>query len=712
MNQPDQIRSRLNDRQRQVVLDESPVTLVNAQVGSGKTTVLIAKIFYQHVVRHIPLRDLVVLTFTNKAAQEIRERMMAAGTGVKEEDMPWFGTFHGVAMLMLQKLLPVEELGYTPDFTILNPDELPELASGLIAAQRLRIKYVRKLAQRLDAYRSGQVLYGVMKQPDDIGRLWEGIKQEKKAQNKMDFDDLMLYATRLLQKGSFIPKWIIVDELQDCDGLQLDFIHALKGPETRLFAVGDPNQVIYSWRGSQRNIFSQFKEQYQAGEMALPVNYRSCSSILEIAGCFLENRAVLEGVRERGKPVTICNHYNPFMEADSLAGKIKELHASGLPYRQVAVLYRLQRQSQSLENIFQKEGIPYEVSVRKSLKDIPVLQWMVRLLNASVNPRDQGSLIAVLTDVHFGEGLTPKQARDVIAGKRGSVLSEKISGFAGRAAGLRTADDLWHYYRLDDWLLPTSAVFQENKNQVLALLHRLEQAVPFSGSGMVPGIKDFLNSLALSGLEPFREGQAGSGDAVQLMTLHACKGLEFRQVFIIGVNEGLIPLRSSVGRTNDPEAEDEEKRLFFVGITRAMDGLELSWYTSPDDPRVYPGESHYLSMIPRHLIEFAGDDTPGEEVDLQAFRRKILENREQERGAGNPVPEERRGGTPVPDGPPTPADQPEYASANSGAACRRVSHPRYGEGVIEAEDEGSYTVSFEHYGLKAFSKDFCPLVFL
>lgn len=541
------------------MLDESRAVLVNAAVGSGKTTVLIAKALYEHAVCGVPLREMAVLTFTNKAADEIRERMRAADPEARDEETAWFGTFHSVALRLLQQALPVGELGFTPAFTVLAPDEELELAERLICEHGLCVKYRNKLIKRMEAFASGRSLYGVMKRGDDIGRLCELLAAEKLRLNAMNFDDLLKNATRLLRNAGWSPRRVIVDEFQDCDALQTELLRSMASPETKLFVVGDPNQVIYSWRGGGRDIFRRFAAEFGATELSLPVNYRSSATILEAAKFFLEDRSQLEGIRDPGAGIVVRNHYNPFLEAVSLAETIWRLHETGAPWREIAVLFRLQRQSAALEDAFARRGIPFAAQMRKSVKE--------------------------------------------------ALVAESVN-----------------------------------------------------------------------------EAPSAEVDAVRLMTLHACKGLEFRCVFIVGVNYGLIPMHTSPGRW---EEQEEERRLFFVGITRAKDYLELSYYTSPDDPRVMPGKSGYLSMIPARLLE-APDDAPGE-ADLQGYRRMILENRGK-RGAQDVFGPERTKRAP--------------------AGAKRALHPRYGEGVVESEDETSYTVGFAQYGTKTFSKDFCPLEFL
>ncbi len=686
---------RLNPQQREAVLDDSPATLVNASVGSGKTTVLISKVLYLYSVKNVPLREMVVLTFTNKAANEIRERMRAADPALSDADMPFFGTFHGVALRLLQTVLPVQTLGYTPGFTIIDPDELLEMASGLMSEHALDIKYVNSLSGRLEAYRAGKPLYGNMKKPDDIERLWNLVRTRKLVMNQMDFDDLIANVSRLAEPRLFAPRWILVDEFQDSDEKLTAFIEALRTPDTRLFAVGDPNQIIYSWRGSRQDIFKDFVRTNRAREISLPVNYRSTATILSAAKCFLNDRSALVGIRDTGSRIAVRRHYDPFNEAEYLAGRIARLRAEGVGYREIAVLYRLQRQTVVLGNVFTQAGIPYEVSMRRTLKDVPVLLWTMRLLRAATNRNDSGSLVAVLRDPSFGDGLTPRAARALAEGRPGeprSELMERIRGFAAWGSGRMDADGVYGYLDLDSRLQPTSSGYAANRELVDGLLEKLDAYLKNKGLPLVEGTASFLNAVALHGIDVVNEDAHTDRDAVQLMTLHACKGLEFRQVFIIGANQGLIPL----GSCKTPEEEAEEKRLFFVGITRAKDSLEISYCTSPEDARVLPEPSGYLAMIPARLTSRedgggAGEGGAPAAVDMRSLRWEV-----RERIAAGGEPEVASAAAAEP---PAPEDRP----------TRRVRHGKYGVGVVVAEDEDTVTVAFEGYGEKSFSKTFLQL---
>ena len=586
----------LNSYQMDAVTDESPACIVNANVGSGKTTVLIAKILYLHYEKKIPLEKMVVLTFTNKAAGEIIERLRNKEPDLTEEQVQFFGTFHSVAMRMLKSVLPenkletaeesasYEKAEWTADFEIIDPDEEQELALRLITEHGLKVKYKNRLKKRLEQeypnYKKGKT---VSRYKDDLFLLYPLLEKEKKRQNKMSFSNLLEEGTKNLKMGkTSLPAWIIVDEVQDSDTTQLEFLEALKGTETKIFAVGDPNQVIYSFRGTTQNMFFLLKSRFQAKELSLPVNYRSNTSILEAANRFLQFGGKIQGSNGSGEKIRVKNHYDPFQEAMYLADRIQKLHAEGKRYQDIAVFYRLQRQAEVLEKMFGEQGIPYEVSVKKSWKDIPVLNWAL------------------------------------------------------------------------------------------------------------------LGSIENSGKE--RESEANDG-TVKLMTLHASKGLEFDTVFIIGVNPGLLPIRCS-----NFDQEEEERRLFFVGITRAKNHLELSYYTNPGEPGVLGTYSNYLKMIPEDLLEM--EDVRSEEekrTNLKVLARQAraeIRKNEEDSKACNGIEKTEKKET-------TESEQSDSERSESGINKEQeAKHPKYGTGIVTSEDDMMIEVDFQNYGKKQFIKAF------
>ena len=710
----------LNQYQMEAVLDESPACVVNANVGSGKTTVLIAKILYLHYEKSVPLEDMVVLTFTNKAADEIISRLRKKEPGLSREQVMGFGTFHSAALHLLKYQLSLEQTGWNREFTVISPDEEADLAAEVIAEQKLTVKYKNRLKKRLEQEYPGYVRgKESSRYRDDLFRLFPLLEEEKKRQNKMSFSDLLRVSAGLLRAGEWHPQWMIVDEVQDSDAQQIEFLEALKGKDTRLFAVGDPNQVIYSWRGTGENMFYLLKHRFAAKELSLPVNYRSSASILEAANRFLQSGAGIQSSRGAGGKIVVKNHYDPFQEAEYLAGRIRALHDAGRAYGEIAVFYRLQKQAELLKKVLERQRIPCEVSVRKTVRDIPVLDWLIKVLRFSVNPADGQMGMEALADPQYGEKCTRAKAKKIIREqKRDSVLLyQRMLEFQDQEAWKKDtvpkAAEIFAYFGLREALHPTASAYQEDEKLVLRLLERICGYSSEKGCGLIEGTREFVNQSALYGVNllsadremdsagmennissgdcgaaagdnaAWKPAEAGSsnisGDTVKLMTLHASKGLEFETVFLIGMNQGLIPLHSQ-----SFEQEEEERRLFFVGITRAKDELELSYYTNPGEPGISGEYSRYLRMLPPHLLEWEELRSEGEKrSNLQQLRREvkeqIREKKEQEQKEQEP---------------------------QKNTAVKYASHPKYGAGILVSEDEMMVEVEFEGYGRKQFLKAF------
>ena len=676
---------KLNEYQKEAVLDDSPACVVNANVGSGKTTVLIAKVLYLYLEKKVPLEDMLVLTFTNKAAQEILSRLLLREPELSPEQRAGFGTFHSVALRLLKEKLPVEKAGWDRDFSVMEPEEETELAQRIIKEEKLNIKYKNRLKKRLEqeykAYLEGREAsrYG-----DDLFRLYPLLKQEKQRENKMSFSDLLLVSTELIKEEGFHPAWVIADEIQDSDNLQLEFLEALVGEETRLFAVGDPNQVIYSWRGSSDSTFFALKRKFSAKELSLPVNYRSNARILEAANHFRQFGTRIQGCREEGKLIKVKRQYDPFTEAEYLAEQIESLHKAGESYEDTAILYRLQRQGELLEKVFEKRGIPYQVSVKQTVKDIPALDWMVKILRFSVNPRDRQTGEDVLLNPGFGEKLTKKKVRDLLEeGKGKSFLYEQMKGFQDWSSSQTKIPkwrEIFDYFGLGEAFGPTSAGYKEKEEQAGKLLEWLRVYCEKKELSLWEGTRAFLNDGALYGMdlgeimgerEEFLKG-------VRLMTLHASKGLEFHRVYLIGVNQGLIPLRCKT-----MEQEEEERRLFFVGMTRAKEELELSYYVNPREPGVFGEGSRYLLGIPPELLDWEEDVRKGRgEETLRKLGREVREELRKKKEAENMAP------------------------------VLRVRHRKYGEGILLSQNELTVEVEFPGYGRKQFLKALGEIEFL
>lgn len=660
---------KLNEYQLKAVLDESNACIVNAIVGSGKTTVLTSKLIYLHHEKSVAYGDMIVLTFTNKAAGEIKTRLTELEPSIDANELQYFGTFHSVALCLLRERLPLEQVGFSKNFSVITPDEELDLAFSIIHDKKLNIKYKNRLKKRLETK-------GVSRYQDDFQTLTAMLTEEKVRLNKMSFHDLLHYALLLLKEHPIHAKWIVIDEVQDCDQLQLDFISAIKENDTNLFAVGDPNQVIYSWRGSMVNVFYTLKSLYNATELSLPINYRSNTTILQVAGRFQEMGRKLSGIRDEECPVVVNERYDSFQDADFITDKIMELHENGVAYHDIAIFYRLQNQSGIFEKMLKRKEIPYSISIKKTASDIPVLNWLGKVFAFALNHKDIASASYALSDKAFGYGSTPKATAKKLDSfmQDPSLMKEDLLSrmfYFSNKMDLNTlsAETIYEYLKLDEHLHPTTSDYLENKALVMQFLTSIVRDMK---AVELPFIEAFSSALNQEKLSSENYMDRSLENAVQLMTLHASKGLEFSHVFITGINNGLIPLHGS----NFDDIE-EERRLFFVGLTRAKDFLELSYYTNPDSPRVFPGPGQFLKMIPEKLIE---NNSSKQNHDLQDLKKQIL------------LEKEKNEETKTQDNP-----------------SKLVSHPKYGVGTVVSEDEMMITVAFDGYGEKEFMKAFSEL---
>lgn len=524
---------KLNEYQKKAVTSMDKYMLLNAAVGSGKTTVLVHKVLYLHFIKNVPLEEMVVLTFTKKATEEMKNRIAAFGDNLVGS-MRLFGTFHSVARQILSESEILDTLGYKSNFEIIDNDEASTLLFNIMETSKLQIKYKSKLLKRIEEFKNGKSLYGVMKKSDDIEELISLYREEKIKRNIMDFDDIIENSINVL-KEPLNPQWIIVDEFQDTDYRQLALIKNIAGKDTNIFCIGDPNQIIYSWRSGTENIFKEFRELYKPLEMGLPLNYRSTRTIIEAANAFLYGTSI-EGTKDYGSKIKISKHHDAFNEAIYVADRIKKLNSEGIPYKHIGILYRRQLQLEALLNVLIKEGIPCNILFKKAL---------------------------------------PFEDLDI---------------------------------SLED----------EN--------------------------------------------------GVNLLTLHASKGLEFSHVFIIGANMGNIPL------TSKKSEEPEELRLFYVGITRAKTHLEISYLAKPGIQGATSYKSPYISMIPRELLLIEEEENRSKN-SISNLMDMLREERAKK-------------------------DDQKQAKAK---------HSKYGIGNVVYEDDEIIKVDFEVYGIKEFSKMFCPL---
>jgi len=639
----------LNPPQRQAVEHGEGPLLILAGAGSGKTRTLTSRVAYLIRERGVKPWQILAVTFTNKAAAEMRERLeKLLGAG----ELPWVATFHATCVRILRQ--DGERLGYAPGFTIYDDSDQERLLRSVLKELNIPEKRLkpRAAASAIDAAKNVGLL------PEQIETGWmhpEALKvyalyQQRLAQaNAMDFGDLLLQTARLFEEHpAVLARWaerfhhLLVDEFQDTNAIQYRLTTLLAGVHRNLCVVGDDDQSIYRWRGAEIGNILGFERDFPGTvTIRLEQNYRSTATILSAAGeVVAQNRGrkgkTLWTENPEGEKLTLEVLPDDLQEARYVAGEVARLRGAGRHLRDVAVFYRTNAQSRVLEEALRGEGLPYvmfggvKFYARMEVKD--VLAYL-RLL---VNPADGVSGRRVINVPARGIGATSVEkivAFEEEAGgflpacrmalERGVLKGKAARSLEGFVALLEEAQEKLAsvpYPELTKELIEQSgygamlreeaqgAMTEGERNEARARLDNLEQLLAGMEEhmGEEASLQEYLESVALiTDLDAYDP----SLDRVTLMTLHAAKGLEFPVVFMTGMEEGLFPHSRTVEEGEDVE---EERRLCYVGMTRAMEKLFL---TRARQRRIYGSfqfnaPSRFLGEIPEHLLDQVAQPKP------------------------------------------------------------------------------------------------------
>lgn len=587
----DNVMSGLNSEQLiSVKTTEGPV-LILAGAGSGKTKCLTHRLAYLVDTQKANLNEILVITFTNKAAQELGRRILTI-LNYSQSDwqrnpvltmrryLPWVGTFHSICVRLLRN--EAEHIGLSTAFTILDSDDSLSIIRDILKAKNLDPKqYNPRAIHGVISQAKNQLLTADQYQPYaqthfqgialEVYRVYEKRLNELSA---LDFDDLIMKTVSLLKKNTEVRekyhrqfKYVMVDEYQDTNEAQYRLTQLLVNPQTQnLCVVGDDFQSIYGWRGANyQNILNFTRDFPKTTVIKLEQNYRSTKTILNGANDIISkvrkrSDKKLWTDNEAGPPITLFEANNAYAEADFITGEIRALKNMNYHWNDFSVLYRTNAQSRVLEEIFISEGIPYRLVgalrfyERKEIKDI------LAYLRYLINPDDSYSLARCINTPPRGIG--PKTVE-----KKG----EKFLKFIQEIDDLRTVIDgnppnvalemLLKTIKYQDYIddgTPEGESRWENVEELRNLSLEFEK------------LEDFLEHVALvSDVDNYDS----NADAVTLMTLHASKGLEFTTVFLTGMEEGLFPHLRAL---EDDSQMDEERRLCYVGMTRARKRLYLT----------------------------------------------------------------------------------------------------------------------------------------
>jgi DNA helicase II / ATP-dependent DNA helicase PcrA len=634
------ILEELNEPQREAVEHIEGPALVFAGAGSGKTRVLTYRIAYLMQAKGVSPRSILAVTFTNKAAGEMRTRIESLVGSLSRQI--WAGTFHSICARLLR--IDGDKIGINPEYIIFDDGDQISLIKECVEQMGLQSKkyqprqiltMISKAKEQLVTpkdypnYYSGQ-LEAV------VGRIYERYQNSLRRNRALDFDDLIMETTRLfrespetLERYQDKLRYVMVDEYQDINYAQYVFIRTLANKHRNIFCVGDDDQSIYRWRGADVGIILQFETDYPDAKIVkLEQNYRSTKNILAAAHAVVQKNVgrrdkVLWTEKPEGEVITIHDTANEQEEAALVADKVLTL-VGERSYSDIAILYRMNSQSRILEEAMIYRKIPYRLigSVRfyerKEIKDI------IAYLRLAYNPQESVSLKRVINLPPRGIGpttitkieefaaenhITPfdaiERAREIPDLQQKALKS--LHAFAKFINFLNSSREHYGISRLITEILENTGYIrhlQEEKtgdaqSRVENVRELVNVTTQFDAESEDKSLAKFLEQVALmSAIDSYDE----SGNAVTLMTLHAAKGLEFPVVFMVGMEEGIFPHSRS---QNDPEELEEERRLCYVGMTRAKEELHMTYAYQ----RMFQGmikredRSRFLRDIPSELTQ-------------------------------------------------------------------------------------------------------------
>ena len=701
----------LNPEQLAAVTLPNQHALILAGAGSGKTRVLTTRIAWLIQTGNVSPAGLLAVTFTNKAAKEMLTRI-SAQLPINTRGM-WVGTFHGLCNRFLRT--HHRDAGLPQLFQILDTQD------QLAAVKRL----LRAMNVDEDKFPPRQVQYFINaakeegKRPaqtevyDDFSRrsveIYAAYDEQCQKEGMVDFPELLLRTFEVLTRNEILRehyrnrfRHILVDEFQDTNRLQYRWLKLLAGPETSLFAVGDDDQSIYRFRGANVGNMADFERDYEVQNVIrLEQNYRSHGHILSAANALIANNAKRLGknlwtAAGEGEQLRVFEAQSDGYEAAWIAEEVQNLVHDGHMRRDIAVLYRSNAQSRVLEHALFSKGIPYRVYGGLRFFERQEIKHALAYLRLLASPEDDGAFLRVVNFPTRGIGARSiEQLQDaakvhgtglyatvpLLAGKAGTVIGSFvriIEALKAETAGLPLPEVVEHM--LDkSGLIRHYEAEREGADRIENLNELVNAAASFVQEAEADG-NDLATFLAHAALESGDNQAAEGTDALQMMTVHSAKGLEFHSVFITGLEEGLFPHEQSV---NEEDGLEEERRLMYVALTRARTRLYLSFAQT----RLLHGQTRYnvasrfIEEIPEGLVKWLTPKLRGQAAWVPSHASTAADW-------------------------PTPMAKPvaEKASGHGFRIGQNVSHAKFGQGVIvSAEGAGAdarLQINFGRYGMK------------
>ena len=665
----DNLLRSLNDVQREAVQHTDGPLLILSGAGSGKTRVITHRIAY--LIKHhriSPFRILAV-TFTNKAAKEMKQRLDTLVEDSVSHEL-WVATFHSTCARILRR--DIEKLGtpaesgsgsrapdhvYTRDFTIFDTGEQATLVKDVLRQLNYSDKQYnpRAILSHISRAKNESISPQTYQKIADgyferiVAEVYALYQDGLRLNNALDFDDLLLFTVDLLNQNPNVRQYYqnkfeytLVDEYQDTNRCQYELVHLLTGEKQNICVVGDDDQSIYAFRGADiRNILDFEKDYPNTHVLRLEQNYRSTQNILDAAWGVVHNNRERKAKKlwtenDIGELVTCYEAMDENDEAGYVGTQIEDWHTEGVDYKDFAVFYRTNAQSRIFEEAFRTANIPYQIVGGVGFYDRMEIKDLLAYLRVMCNPSDSMSLRRIINVPSRGIGSTTLQRLIDFSVSKNITLFDAVQRVdeistinRGLQAKVRRfvkifddfdatampADALDYVLKVTGYLKNLEAENSiEAQNRVENIEELINAVIEYEHNEVEPTLSDYLENVALTA--DIDTMETDGTDMVTLMTLHSAKGLEFPFVFIIGMEEGYLPHQRSL----DTQAElEEERRLCYVGITRAMEQLYLSHASSRRTfrEREYRTPSRFISEIPEHLIRHVDRyrspfrDTPG-----------------------------------------------------------------------------------------------------
>lgn len=715
----EQLLQSLNEEQRQAVLHQGSDSLILAGAGSGKTRVLTTKIAYL-LSQGVPPSRILALTFTNKAAGEMRERI-GAMVGSELSKMLQMGTFHSVFARWLRQF--GHRLGYTSDYTIYDATDSRTLVKVIIREMQLDDKRYKpnNIQSLISAAKNDGISPNEISSPklDKLPVIYSEYEARCKRANAMDFDDLLLNTHRLLKNDEEVARvmrqrfsHILVDEYQDTNLVQDQIIRLLKGEDTEITVVGDDAQSIYSFRGAVLDNILHFQSHFPDTRLfKLTKNYRSTANIVGLANSLIEKNQFripkeVEAVAGEGEKPTLFKAFSGSAEAEMIVLQIRELIRQKVSPDEIAVLYRTNAQSRVIEEQCRNAGINYRIYGGTSFYDRKEIKDILAYLRLMTNDRDDEAFrriynvpargigqvtfdkIAALAEQHQVPLMQAALRTDLLSAELNKGALKKVADFTTLIDALSSQKDQLSPEELV-WLVirqtGINTLYQDGSIDSESRLDNMEELLSavadyvdtrIEETGDTPTIEDFVRDMALY---TDRDQQEDDTPRVTLMTMHASKGLEYRHVFCTGIEEGIIPSQ----RSWTPQDIEEERRLLYVAITRAKEHCTLSY---ADTRRLHGLQEicapsrFLLDLTPKYLHDLSG-------LFGQGTREIPRQRPPIERPQPIPTPTRRR----LKPLPPEPATGPRVVTDTSSdtdlRAGDRVSHQAFGDGTIQGFED-------------------------